>query len=75
MPGISQAPECACHGESMYWNANTRYLAGGYWRCRAKHREGERRRYAAKSGLDYNRLLLQHRRTKALARRRKRETA
>ena len=44
-------------------------------RRRAYQREAKRQRYEALSGLDYNRLLLTHRRHKALSRRRERQEA
>ena len=36
---------CACHGQEMYWNPDSRYRKGGFWACRVKHRESARRRY------------------------------
>ena len=44
-------------------------------RRRAYQREAKRQRYEAMSGLEYNRLLLTHRRHKALSRRRERQEA
>lgn len=32
-------PKCECHGEEMSWNRDVRKTSGGFWRCRAKHRE------------------------------------
>lgn len=43
------------------------------WRCGVHNNERMRVRYEALSGIEYNRLLLQRRRTKALARIRARE--
>lgn len=31
-------PICKCHGEPAKWTKDNRYRAGGYWRCRMKHR-------------------------------------
>jgi hypothetical protein len=67
MPGISK-PDCECHGEPMYWNTDARYTAGGYWRCPVRAKAKERDRYANMSGVAYNRMLLRHRRNKALKR-------
>ena len=59
---------CDCHGQPMLWATDLRYRAGGYWRCRARDRAAERARYAKLEGVRYQRLLLRHRRDKALAR-------
>jgi hypothetical protein len=75
MPGISERPECACHGEVMLWNKDTRYAVEGYWKCRVRHRERMQKRYDALTGLEYNALLLRHRRAKAMTRRAKRVAA
>ena len=67
------ARKCECHGERMSWVRDPRYLAGGFWRCRIRERKNQRLRYERLNGLEFNHLLLMHRRHKALARRRKRE--
>jgi hypothetical protein len=36
---------CACHGLPAAWMPDSRYRAGGWWRCRVKHRDRERTRY------------------------------
>ena len=61
-------PPCSCHGEPMYWTKDARYRAGGFWRCAATHRERKRVRYENLASLDYNLLLLKHRRYKGLVR-------
>ena len=71
MPTGDGIPEC--HGEPKRFVRDPRYTGGGYWRCRVEINDWERKRYHALDGVAYNRLLLQHRRTKALARRRMRE--
>lgn len=35
---------CACHKAPMYWNIDSRYKRGGFWRCREKKRELNARR-------------------------------
>jgi hypothetical protein len=37
--------DCNCHGLPALWMPDVRYLAGGWWRCRVKHRDNERDRY------------------------------
>lgn len=32
-------PNCDCHGEAMRWVNEPRRRAGGFWKCRVKHRE------------------------------------
>ena len=59
---------CNCHNEQMGWQKDPRYTAGGYWFCRIKHAARMRRRYDELTGVEYNALLLYHRRWKALAR-------
>lgn len=75
MTGTSPRPDCTCHGEPMYWIKDPRYKADGFWRCAVHQRTKMRRLYASLDEFAYNRRLLQLRRTKALARRRKREAA
>jgi hypothetical protein len=67
-------PECC--GEPKLWHApraGTPY--DGWWDCRVVNRERCRQRYEKLNGREYNRLLLDHRRDKALARRRTRKVA
>jgi hypothetical protein len=61
---------CPCHGERASFSPDARYTEGGYWRCLATRREEGRNAYANLSGVEYHRLLLKRRRTKALARHR-----
>ena len=68
-------PECECHGVEMLWNRAPHYNNGGFWKCRVKHREKARAAYEQMSSLEYNRILLRHRRSKALERRREREAS
>lgn len=56
----------------MRFRRDTRYRAGGFYICSVKERIRHRARYDSLDGPAYNRLLLRHRRTKALARIRKR---
>lgn len=73
-PGTPK-PDCDCHGEPMLWHKDRKMIPGGWWQCRVTEQARNRRRYAEASGLAYNRLLLMHRRNKAMDRRRKREAA
>jgi hypothetical protein len=67
---------CECHDEVMPWTSDSRYTAGGYWRCRVKREESRRKRYAERpGGLWYSHKLLMNRRNKALYRRRDRVVA
>lgn len=68
-------PDCKCHGEPMYWckAPNQQRKAGGFWQCGVRQRAQVKRHYDALDGVARNLLLLKHRRTKALARRRLRE--
>lgn len=43
-------PRCECHGEGMLWNKDTRYAAGGFWRCRVKNSERNARWYTPEYG-------------------------
>jgi hypothetical protein len=36
-------PLCECHGEGMKWNVDKRMRAGGWWHCRERYRESNRR--------------------------------
>lgn len=72
---MTDKPLCECHGVPSSWNKDGRYLAGGYWRCAVTHRENMRRLYDRLSGFEYNRMLLRHRHTKALARMKQRKEA
>ena len=36
---------CDCHGEPQRWNKDSRYQAGGFWRCRVTGREQNRESY------------------------------
>lgn len=63
---------CDCHGKAMRWDRDTRYTAGGFWRCRVKHNESQRKTYADLTGVRYNRMLLMARRRKAMHARRQR---
>lgn len=65
-------PDCSCHGEPMYWNRHSR-PSGGWWSCAVQQRDRVKARYEAMDGVSYNRLLLQHRRAKAVRRQRNRE--
>lgn len=74
MAKTGDSPErCTCHDEPMFWQRDSRYHAGGFYRCRVRVLAAQRERYHNLSGVAYNRLLLDHRRTKSLARRRNRE--
>jgi hypothetical protein len=37
---------CDCHGELMHWNRDSRYHAGGFWRCAIKRRAEVKARHA-----------------------------
>jgi hypothetical protein len=63
---------CKCHGEPMYWVKDSRYSAGGFWRCAATHRARRMARYYALEGVAYNWEVFKNRRDKALRRMRKR---
>ena len=64
-----KVPDCSCHGEPMtQWRDRTKREGYKSWRCKQQHADAERERYAALSGVGYNRLLLLHRRQKALKR-------
>lgn len=39
-------PDCGCHGLPMRWCKDTRYRAGGFWKCAEKGRAYVRARYA-----------------------------
>jgi hypothetical protein len=65
-------PLCGCHGEPMRFNKDPRYRIGGWWKCRVKENESDKKRYEELSGLAYSRRLLLNRRAVALYRRRKR---
>lgn len=41
---------CACHGEPMLWNRDTRYRLNGFWRCAVKNRERSATNYAKSAG-------------------------
>lgn len=45
-----ETPMCKCHGESMYFNKDPRYAAGGFWRCRVKNSERNRKWYTPEWG-------------------------
>ena len=66
---------CECHGKPMRWETDARYTAGGYWRCRVRANEVSANSYANMSGVSYNRMLLKHRRGKALARQQRRNSS
>lgn len=36
-------PLCKCHGETMYWQKDSRTKSGGYWKCKIKLREISKR--------------------------------
>lgn len=36
---------CGCHGKPAYWNTDSRYAAGGFWRCAVKKLDQQRLRY------------------------------
>ena len=75
-PTGTSAPEprdCLCHGVDMIFQPDSRYRIGGFYRCRVKSREKNKRIYENLSGFEYNKLLLRHRRAKALSRWRERE--
>lgn len=36
---------CSCHGEPMYWQADRKRKAGGWWLCAVKRRKLARDRY------------------------------
>ena len=72
-PGSLETEVPQCCGEPKQWCQDTRYTAGGYFRCAADSRASKRKSYAALDGRAYNHLLLTHRRDKALARRRVRQ--
>lgn len=61
-------PSCSCHDEPMYWNRDTRYDKGGFFYCAEVQRQRCRDRYERMEGPAYSRMLLQHRRVKALRR-------
>lgn len=68
MTATAGNPTPECCGEPMYWNPDPRVTQGGVWVCRERKRTKNRGYYAEMSGLDYSKLLLRHRRTKALKR-------
>ena len=35
--------KCECHSKSMFWVNDTRKKDGGYWSCKEKRKERERR--------------------------------
>lgn len=39
---MTEAPACKCHDYPMLFNVDTRYRAGGFWRCTIKQRERSR---------------------------------
>ncbi len=42
---------CVCHGERMYWNRDSRYREGGFWRCAEKKRARVRQHYNERGAL------------------------
>lgn len=71
MPGIS--PKCKCHGEPSLWHPDARYKAEGFWYCRVKNREANKKWSDNLHGVAYARRLMRQRRWKAIDRRRRRE--
>lgn len=69
----NSAPECC--GEPMLRHKPLKVTRSPWWECRVENRARCQRRYERLSGPEYNRLLLEHRRTKGLARQRKRKVA
>ena len=65
---------CDCHGEAMRFCRDDRYKDGGFWVCRPRERARYRKYYAGINGVTYNRKLLKQRRSKALARQRRRNS-
>ena len=59
----------------MYWHRDKRYLIGGFWDCRVRVTRRNSAHYHSLKGPAYSLLLLQNRRAKALARRKRREMA
>lgn len=45
-----ETPRCKCHGVDMLFSRDTRYSAGGYWRCRVKNSERNKRWYTPEYG-------------------------
>ena len=43
-------PACQCHGLPMRWNKDSRYTAGGFWKCAEHGRSYYRDRYANDAG-------------------------
>jgi hypothetical protein len=63
---------CPCHGERTHYYKDSRYRGGGYWRCPLDRRERSKRHYEALTNRQYNKRLLDQRRSKALIRIRER---
>lgn len=59
-----QWPVCDCHGEPKRWNASDR-RAGGFWACRVKGREAERKYRASEEGREANRKWKRERRARS----------
>lgn len=74
-PEPNPAPTCDHCGEIKQWHQDARKALGGYWRCAERRRATQRRQYDRTVGVAYNRLLLRHRRNKAMHRQRNREVA
>ena len=54
---MDDAPLCPCHSVLMLWNKDSRYRAGGYWKCRIRKSESQMRRYAESPEVRLNQQL------------------
>lgn len=68
----AERPRCRCHDEPMLKNGHNPNGPQKWW-CATKRRRYKAAQYDALSGVAYNRLLLRHRRVKALARMKQRQ--